>query len=134
MGNGTFLISKGTTVPKCHTFTNLEVLPTVSFWFYMGASLHWHSWLNHWQLGLELNIQPLFPPCRLSEWHWKLKSSNHRVRFHGTSPIFRLPSACPTITQQNKRHFCGSQHLGIPKGFSSLVSEMETKTKYNFLL
>ena len=44
--------------PNLHVFTNLEALRTLTFWGFMEASLHRHSWLNHWPLTSDSTSRP----------------------------------------------------------------------------
>ena len=44
---------------------NPEALQILSLWDFMEASVHRHSWLNHWPSVIELNLQLFSPPRKL---------------------------------------------------------------------
>lgn len=81
-------------------FTNLEVLRTLSSWFFMEVSLHSRDWSNHWPLVTDSPSDPL-PSPEVWGWgvgYWKFQPSNHTLAPFATSP-------CPYLINITKDAF-----------------------------
>ena len=146
------ILSRHTTLPNLHMFTNPEVLWLPSFWDciealllgwpessfrsfffkmlwkysnFLANPIHRHAWLNHWLLAVDSSCSPsALPRCQGD----KTESSKPLITCLvplASSPILRWD----LLTKQKTLLSVSSL-----KGFRNSDPEIEAKTKCTFLI